>query len=765
MATADAHASFLALLSGRRSSAASFETLWQQALRGFPGPALDEWLSECRHLASGPLDAALMLAYLRASPALAAAFGPPSARALGQAMAGIARDAGGPAAEALARAAADASRRLRSAERFGAWLEIVERLAGLAPESLEALLERTERLLETLDSENLLAWALSGIRAAGGDPERRRLFFRFDDPVAGRWLARGGGSTPFSLLERRLKIYVTALWGQNLVVRAAGVTAGELPRRTSFDENFIRVPEVFPGVPDGQSAALFRAALAHAAAHLHFGGSRFPIGSLKPLQIALVSLIEDARVEQLAIDELPGLKRLWLPFHEAAAGGALTAPALLARLARALLDPTFVDGHAWVEKGREMFLAECARWADPAISRAIGSLLGNDLGQMRVQFNPRTHVVEPAYRDDNLGLWDFGDQAEATGEAETIIQSARIEQAQEREAPPPERERQDPAQAASHESPAPRRLKPEVVEDVGIPVAHYAEWDYLIGRARADWTTVLEFAGRTGEPAMIDRILERQARLVTRIETLIRSAKVSRPVRLRRQAEGDTLDLDACIAAEIDRRLGQAPDPGLYSVLIRRHRDLSSLVLLDISQSTGDEVPGAGASVLTLEREAATLIAHAMAKLGDNFALRAFCSDGRAAVGYHLIKDFAEPFDRRIFSRLAGLESRLSTRMGTALRHAGAELDGQRSHRRLLLIVTDGEPSDVDVGDHKYLVEDARHAVLELGHKGIDVFCVGLDSGGDNYLARIFGRRSVLQIDRIEHLPEKLPMLYLRLTA
>ena len=73
-----------------------------------------------------------------------------------------------------------------------------------------------------------------------------------------------------------------------------------------------------------------------------------PIGSLKPVQVALVSLIEDARVEQLALGDLPGLRRLWLPFHVAAPGGAVTAPALMARLARALLDPIYADDHGWV---------------------------------------------------------------------------------------------------------------------------------------------------------------------------------------------------------------------------------------------------------------------------------------------------------------------------------------------------------------------------------------------------------------------------------
>ena len=39
-----------------------------------------------------------------------------------------------------------------------------------------------------------------------------------------------------------------------------------------------------------------------------------------------------------------------------------------------------------------------------------------------------------------------------------------------------------------------------------------------------------------------------------------------------------------------------------------------------------------------------------------------------------------------------------------------------------------------------------------------------LDGGGENYLPRIFGPRNYLMINRVEALPEKLPMLYFRLT-
>lgn len=740
------------------------ERRWLAVLRAFPGEALGGWLATCRALRHGVAGRMAALGYIGSAVDCAETVGAPAAIALGEAAATVAGLTGERGVQGLLAAAPGVARRLRRAASFRAWLEVIERLAALAPESLPALLDRSEGLLAELDPRGLEAWALSGIRAAGGDPRRRLDFFTFTDRQARRWLEREAGDVLFSDVETRLKAYLTALWRLRAPIRA--VAAGEgAARRASFGDGLIRVPDSFRGVAGQQATELFRASLAHAGAHLRYTPERFPVGTLKPMQIALVSLIEDARVEQQAMADMPGLRRLWLPFHVAEPGGAQTAPVLMARLARAIIDPGYRDDDAWVRKGRSAFLDHRDRWHDPAISRSIGGLLGNDLGQMRVQFNPRTYVVEPAYRDDNLGLWDFGaDPPPPDAVADLLYESVRLDR-QEQESG--ERERQDtPPKEEADEAPA-NRARPAAAlpDDAGIPVARYAEWDYQLGRDRPGWTTILDVPAVPGRGDLVERILESHDDQLRRLSSLIRAAKVSRPVRIRRQPEGDRLDLDACIEAAVTHRIGATPDPRVYADVTRRHRDLSVLVLLDISESTNDIVRGDIGSVLALERAATALLAHAMAGLGDPFAIHAFCSNGRDEVRYVRVKDFPEPYDGAARARLAGLKGSLSTRIGAAIRHAGRLLERRLTHRRLLLIVTDGEPSDVDVIDRNYLVQDARKAVASLSHAGIDVFCVGLDAGGDSYLTQIFGRRNVVQIDRLERLPEKLPMLYLRLTG
>ncbi len=556
----------------------------------------------------------------------------------------------------------------------------------------------------------------------------------------------------FSALEARLGGFIGALWGRYPKLQSMPLDGLDPPRRVNFGHGVIRIPEQFRGVPQVFQSRLFHAALAHAGAHLRYNPNRFLPGGLKPLQIALASLIEDARVEQLAMCEFPGLRRLFLPFHVAEPGNGALAPALLARLSRALIDPDYADPDSWVAKGRTMFFAAAEDLHDPSISRRIGSLLGNDLGQMRVQFNAKAYIVEPAYRDDNLGLWVPSDAPPPEADSETTLETAR---AKESETEPQRGQDGEPGHATRPAAPS---------DETGIPVATYPEWDFLIRQPRPNWTTLRAYPAKSGRKADIDSIIAAHAPLAQKLSTLIRTTRVSRPHRLRAQAEGDTLDLDACIAAAISLRAGELPSPKIYSRMERRNRDLTTLLLLDVSHSTNDRLPGGNTSLIALQRAAAALLGDAMHNLGDRFAIRAFCSNGRHDVRYAAIKDFAEPFNDNCKRKLAGLNGALSTRLGAALRHAGAELAREVAYRRLLLVVSDGEPSDIDIGDRRYLVEDAHHAVQELSLRGIDVFCVGLGATGSDF-ARIFGRHRTLQLDRIEKLLETLPLIYLRVTA
>lgn len=696
------------------------------------------------HDADAWAKAALALMHANAGAACLTVFfrlagDPATVGGAGEAAADLCREAGAVAATA----ALEAWERLR----HPAWWPPLLRLAREAPDCVAAALDSAGPLLEAGGTEAFAEFVALGLKACGHDRARRRRFFALDDPLARRAVSRGvaGG---FETMERRLKLFATALQGRLAVLRPLPAAPGRPPpRRASLADGVLLLPETFPGVTAQAQPALYRAAAAHAAAHLLFGAGRQKVGTLKPLQITLVGLIEDARVEALMLRRYPGLRRLWAPFHVARPEGG-TAPVLLARLARALFDQDHDDAHGFIVKGRALFAD--ADLHDPAISRRIGGLIGNDLGQMRVQFNPRTHVIEPPYRDDNLGLWDFGEQAQDAPELiDMMIEAARMRQEAGEGRSDPQGSDSDTARA---------RPSAAAPSEDGYILARYPEWDRITGSERADWTCVRAVPTRDGDPRRIDALLDNSPDLRRRIDRLVRAARAGRPLRLKRQPEGTDLDLDALLDAVLAEAAGEIPDGRVHRATALRTRDLATVVLIDVSEST--RVGG----VLEIERLAVALLGEAMERLGDPAALLAFASDGRERVNFFRVKDFSEPFGMAARGRLAGLAPGLSTRLGAALRHAGAELAGQRSFRRLVLVLTDAEPSDIDVPDRTDLVEDARRAVLRLRAQGMDVFGVVLGPGGQDNAARIFGRAAYVSLHRIADLPARLADLYFRLS-
>lgn len=741
------------------------QSSWLEATRSFTRPGLARYLEGAREVATAGLGWSAVLAYLRELPGVAREVGEDAAFTSIDKALTVFSHTNPRTAELVFSTLIVAARRLRDRALFLAYLEFLGELSALAPSAIEPILARLDRLLEQLTFEGLRRWALLGVQSHLRDEKVQAHYFQLESEEGRNLLRAEGDGTVFSDVERRLSLYLRALWGRDIklrpVIHTKGASGG---RRSTLDGNLVRLPQSYRGFAGQSALALYRAAAAHAGAHLVFTAQRFPVGELKPLQVALVSLIEDARVERLAMKIFPGLQGLWAPFHLAQPGGAMTSLSLIARLSRALIDEDYQDDDPWVKKSRRLFFEQRDYWEDQSISRTMGSLLGNELGQMRVQFNFKTYVVEPGYRDDNMGIWDCGDQGQSGEHGELVYQGAKLTGAHESK--PGEEEDQGNLPEGREDKvklSAPLRQQ-DVPEEPLSPPIRYDEWDYLIGRDRPAWCTLLEKRATEGDAHRIDEVLERNHDLVNRVKYLVRAVQVQRPVRLRRRLEGDRLDLDACIRATTDLRSCLPPDPRVHAVLGRQQRDLTVLVLLDLSQSTNDIVPNAGTSVLELAREATALLADAMDRIGDSFAIHGFSSNGRHDVGYYRFKEFDRPYGELAKSRLAGMTGQLSTRMGTALRHAGQYLYQRRAHKKLVLLITDGEPSDIDVHDSQYLVFDAKKAVEELTRHGIYTYCMSLDPKGDRYVSRIFGMRNWTVVDHLRRLPEKLPLLYMRLT-
>jgi len=324
--------------------------------------------------------------------------------------------------------------------------------------------------------------------------------------------------------------------------------------------------------------------------------------------------------------------------------------------------------------------------------------------------------------------------------------------------------------AVAHERPVavgtasgaqPRRRRP-APQPVGLGV-EYPEWDWKTGDYRPAGAIV-----RPHEPALSDdrwgtQVLSRYGPLVRRLRERFERLRARR-VRLGQQRDGDELDIAACVRALVDQRTGHAVDDRMYIAVRPARRGLAIALLIDISGSTDEWIDGRR-RVIDVEKVALLVASEALDALGDLYAVLTFSGKGRANVRMRTIKDFAEPNGPLVRRRIAALEPEGYTRTGAAVRHAAALLARQPAAHRLLLMISDGKPNDVDGYEGLSGVEDTRQAIIEARDEGVYPFCLTIDRQGQEYLGRIFGEAGHTVLRNPQQLPIALVRVAKRLLA
>jgi len=230
--------------------------------------------------------------------------------------------------------------------------------------------------------------------------------------------------------------------------------------------------------------------------------------------------------------------------------------------------------------------------------------------------------------------------------------------------------------------------------------------------------------------------------------------------------QGDELNLDAWVRYQVDREGGGAQRgelPPIFSRRVRTERSLSTVMLADLSLST-DAYATQQARVIDLVRDSLFVFGDALEAVGDPFEMLGF-SSVRCAVRIHEIKRFGEAWDEGARQRVAAIRPGFYTRMGAAIRHATLRLGERPERQRLLLILSDGKPNDLDHYEGRHGLEDTRHAVHEARQAGLTPFCVTIDQTANAYLPRLFGTQGFALVHRPEQLARALTQVYVRLTA
>jgi hypothetical protein len=698
-----------------------------------------------------------VLVYLEEMPQVAKQLGEPTLSLVSKTVWNMSRSPNGNAIPPFLNTIAEAARRLGSEEQLQHYIDILmdmmERTTGsihgfhttIPSPGLPDLLNQMPYLLSELSLEGIKNWIDYGIRNYENHPERQKDYFCLQSADSRAILSRERHGTLFIDNERKLDLYLKALWEQKSYLIPYSNAFDQLRKPMPYYDHLgIRVPDVFDDKDSdhGTVAGIdrYRAVLAHIAAHQRWT-TAIIADNFSPFQRIAIETLEDSRVEYLAMQEYPGLRKIFLSLHPVPQEDACDPEKescirhRLAMLSYGILNAD----HNY----KNPDLLECIRQfrdmlrQDGTTTKDVVQIAISYIAKTRRQSDQSPKVrfkdTEIDYRDDNRHMWKF------------------IEEGDEEE-----------AFEDKHE------VKPKESEFDGLPPRHYKEWDYNTKSYRPDWVSLYETLHPSGNAAEIDKLLEKHAGLAKQLKHLLDLLKPQQYVRVRYQEEGSELDLDVAIRSLIDFKSGVQPDPRINMSHKHDGRDIAVMLLLDLSASLNEVPEGCDQTILQLSQEAVALLAWAIEHLGDQFAIAGFSSNTRHEVRYQHIKGFSEHWNEDVKARLAAIEAGYSTRMGAALRHAAHYLGAQKADKKLLLVLTDGEPSDIDVDDPRLLIEDARKAVQELDQDGIYTYCINVDAnvrpGEDEYVIDIFGKQYTV-IDNIERLPEKLPRLFMSLTG
>jgi len=554
-------------------------------------------------------------------------------------------------------------------------------------------------------------------------------------------------------VQRRIRIYLHALWGCDFIIKSIGNDPENREARQPFIRKFfIHLPNynydlMVNGVTRFTGMEAYRAAATHAAAHIIYSRQHFSDKLVNKWQRAVIATIEDARVETLAIRKFPGLKQLWTTQHIATPLHNQTVDDYLNRLARALLDENYQDDDPWINRGRSLFMAAHDLEADN-FSWDLGLALEHAFQNRKIRFDTLQGNASAPYRDDNRHLW----ASENSDSIEPIdIEWLKLLSTNNTVSGTEE----DKKRPSMH-----MRIESAAASDTYV----YSEWDYRSQINTPSWVTLRERSPKTGELKIIEDITAQNKHVITRMKNLLLAIQYRGVRRIRKQEEGDEIDINAAVRAMMDIRRGILPDSRIMMSSLRKTRDISVLVLLDLSGSANQKIRGQDYTVLQLTQKVCVLFAEAIEAVGDPLAIHGFNSRGRQDIDYFRFKDFDQPYDDIPKAKIAGMTGERSTRLGAAIRHATHHLNEHKSSKKLLMTITDGAPADIDMPDRHYLRYDLKHAISEARQSGIHTYGIVLDPKADEYVSRTFGAKNYMVVDHVKSLPEKMLHIYAALT-
>ena len=586
----------------------------------------------------------------------------------------------------------------------------------------------------------------------------------------------------FEAVSAFLQHFVIGLGG-----RALGVAT---QRKVHTDTERIYLPEQLGEFAErDRNAALYKLTAAHLWAQARYGTwRRAAVEALSPWTssppvMAVFNALECVRLDACIARDLPGLarqmaelgyrsedhRRAWLALADQLP--ALTQPGATALDSIALLE-------AWLDRSLpapkryqgEMDLIAVNQAMKTRIERekeAVQQALGGLERALRQTIKSEGKAIADEGRftlldaqdadaaGRNLDLYYDGQRIEMTPEIQVLMDSIRQDLG---EVP---RQYLDGVAGLPFASDLDADLGEEGLvaddDDLGPGIIRYREWDYVRQRFREDYCLMRESEVAPFADDFVAQTLEKYQGLLKSIKRTF-AAMVGESKLLRRQNQGDDIDIDALIEAQADFANGQELSDYIYTRYRKRERSIAVMFMVDMSGSTHGWINDA-------ERESLILLCEALETLGDRYAIYGFSGKTNLRCETYRIKRFDEAYTALVRQRISGIRAKGFTRMGVAIRHLGRLLEKTRARTKILITLSDGRPEDYDAYRGRYAVEDTRHALLELRQQGVHPFCITIDKEAQEYLPHLYGAANYTVVHEVKKLPLKVADIYRRLTA
>ncbi len=661
------------------------------------------------------------------------------------------------------------------------------------------------QILGRLSIRDLEQWVEKGLKVTDDQKDKGNAFFSLQTGKSLKAVEGLVKGLELKDIHRILRSYAEALTGKRVLLRSTSLFYKNLSGLDKYfsvtDGTRIFLPSNISIFQDQElNFKTYKLALVHEIGHLLFGTFAIDPQDLKKLSgsgdpvlsFKIFEFLEDERVDYLLGSQYPGLEKdrisilqSYLPQKDNQTRGM--------SVFESLSFSALLKSHGFDFGGTDDHLTQLLRKALSKVKYSGYS--SHDVLDLTIQicrdFNNSDDSATCEIRETHgrlfyRGILDFAlventssemsrlifDMAERLSDKEIKATSEQIEEALNRI----EESEALESEVALWQVDDPEKMEDlfqriqQVLADMGSEkylkrMVYYDEWDNKLDDYKREWCRVREMDMPGVSPALFyDRAIEEYYGMVSLLRRYFGLLRPDRIQRFFREERGDDIDFDSLIESVVDRYAGVTPSDAVYIRREKNLRDVSVAFLVDMSYSTGDVLPS-GKRIIDVEREGLVLMAEALENLGDQWAVYGFSTNRRDMVDFSIIRDFDKPFDDEVKMRFESMRPMAQTRLGAVIRHANWLLERRLSRIRLLILLSDGRPYDIDYGDADYAVEDTRRALWEGRRKGINCFCITVDKKSRDYLPYMYGESNYILIENLDALPSMLPLIYKRLTT